>query len=390
MFITHEENYFVDDTPSFYRMYTNLMYFHNHEDFNVIVLQNDRERKREKSSLKKSIKVYHYRDVRLFRIRFVQFLDFNPFFISKVLKILKKHQIDLIHVDFCFGINVLKILTKIPICYNSYNVEAIYYEIIGKNYYKIPIFLRKFFAKYIYYVEKFAIKHAKIMNAFSYDDVRDFIHIYNIPKRKIFVNRMGYKEDIFNNPLVKENARQKLNVEINKFIVVFHGNYYTSVSNQKAVKIIRDQISSQIEDKEILFLIAGKMPPLRNKKNLRFMGFVKDLKTFLYSADIAIVPIFQGSGIRTKIIDYLSAKIPIITTKQGLKGLSFLNNVHGFIVSDLNPIEDMIKKILELKNNSKKIDEFKENIENLLALHYNWDEIHKVLEKKYKEIIENG
>ncbi|MFX1453683.1 MAG: glycosyltransferase family 4 protein, partial [Promethearchaeota archaeon] len=263
-------------------------------------------------------------------------------------------------------------------------------EIAGKHYYKIPIFLRSLFAKYIYFVEKYAIKFVRTINAYSNEDMRKFIEIYAIPQEKIQVNIMGYKTEIVNNPFKKEESRKIFNIEKNKFVIIFHGSYYINYPNQEAINIIRNQICPQIEDEDILFLIAGKIPPFRKKKNLRFLGFVKDLKSFLYTADIAIVPVFRGSGIRTKIIDYLSAKIPIITTKQGIKGLSFLNNVHGFIVSDLNPIEDMIKKILELKNNSKKISEFKENIEKLLVSHYNWDEIHKLLEKKYKEIIENS
>ncbi|MFX1453556.1 MAG: glycosyltransferase family 4 protein, partial [Promethearchaeota archaeon] len=207
------------------------------------------------------------------------------------------------------------------------------------------------------------------------------------PKRKIFVNRMGYKEDIFNYPLVKEKARQKLNVEINKFIVIFHGSYYRNVPNQKGVKIIKDQISSQINDNEILFLIAGKMPPFKNKKNLKFLGFLDDLRPLLYAADVAIVPIFQGSGIRIKMIDYLSAQIPIISTKQALKGLIFENKIHGYLVNHDYPIKDMIQKISELKENPLKIQEMKLNIRKLIKNKYSWNKILRKLEKKYKEII---
>ncbi|MFX0142398.1 MAG: glycosyltransferase, partial [Candidatus Hodarchaeota archaeon] len=301
-------------------MYQNLIYFHNHRDFNVIVLQSDRERKEENTILKKNIKCYYFKPMKILGNNFIPSLDFNPFFISKVIKIIKKHRIDLIHVDFCFGINILRFITKIPISYNAYNVEGIYWKEIAKNYYKIPIFLRSLYAHFIYLLEKYAIKLVKNINAFSYDDKKKFIEIYNIPEEKIFVNNMGYKKEIFNNPIKQEKAREKLKVDKNKFIVIFHGSYYINFPNREAIKIIKEQISPRIKDNEILFLIAGEKPPFKNKKNLKFLGFLDDLRYLLYAADIAIVPIFRGSGVRIKMIDYLSAKLPMISTEQAKLG----------------------------------------------------------------------
>ncbi|MFX1258854.1 MAG: glycosyltransferase family 4 protein, partial [Promethearchaeota archaeon] len=306
---------------------------------------------------------------------------------SKVIKILKKHRIDLIHVDYCYGINILRLITKIPISYNAHNVEGIYWKETAKNYYKIPIFLRSLYAQYIYLLEKYTIKFVKNINAISYDDKKKFIEIYNIPEEKIFVNNMGYKKEIFNNPIKQEKAREKLKVDKNKFIVIFHGFYYINLPNRKAIKIIKDQISPRIKDNEILFLIAGKMPPFKNKKNLKFLGFLDDLRYLLYAADIAIVPIFRGSGVRIKMIDYLSAKLPMISTEQANLGLIFENNIHGYIVSNKEPIEDMINKILELKNNPEKINKIKNNLQKLLEEKYNWDKILKELEKKYLQIL---
>lgn len=386
LFISPDYNYFIDNSGSFYRMYQNLIFFHNHKDFNVIVLHPDRERKKEKKKFKKNIRSYHYREIRFLGNRIVHLTDFNPFFISRVIKILKKHHIDLIHVDYVYGINILRFITKIPVVYNAYNVEAIYYKEVGSHYYKIPIFLRFFYAKYIYFLEKYAVKFATAVNAFSLDDKKRFVKIYNNLEKKIFINNMGYKKEIFDNPIKQEEARKKLKINKNKFIVIFHGSYFNNDANEEAYNIIKEQISPRIKDNEILFLFAG-VTPFKNDKNLKFLGFVDDLREFLYAADIAIVPIFRGSGIRIKMIDYLSAKIPMITTRQAALGLNFKNNVHGYIVNNKKPIENMIEKIFELKNNLMKIKEFKNNIKNLLEENYNWDSILKVLVTRYREII---
>ncbi|MHA1294223.1 MAG: glycosyltransferase, partial [Promethearchaeota archaeon] len=158
-------------------------------------------------------------------------------------------------------------------------------------------------------------------------------------------------------------------------------------ANKEAIEIIINKIGPQIQDKDILFLIAGNMPKFKNTRNIRFLGFVDDLNSFLYAADIAIVPIFRGSGVRVKMIDYLSAKLPMITTKQAKLGLIFKNNEHGYIVSDKRPIEEIIERILELKENPEKINEFKNNIKKLLEEEYSWDKILKFLGERYRKIL---
>ncbi len=370
-------------------MYKNLLLFHEHSSYNVVVLQPRRGKKQENKDLKKNIRCYYFRELSFFKNKLVHLTDFNPFFIVKVIKILKKHKVDLIHVDYPFGINILYFLTKIPISYNAYNVEAIYWKQMTKLYKKIPVFLRYLYTKYIYLMEKLAINFANNINAISYDDRENFIKLYNLHSEKIIVSGMGYKKEIFNSPVDQNIARKRLKIEKDKFVVIFHGRYYTNLANVEAINIIRNKIAHKLTDPEILIIIAGEIPNFKNTENLKFLGFVKDLKILLYAADIAIVPIFKGSGVRIKMIDYLSALLPIITTKQGAMGLNIKDGIHGYIVSNKNPIESLIKKIYVLKNNKKKLIEFKNNILNLIRQDYEWKEILKRLEKRYRGLIKS-
>ena len=371
-------------------MYNNLIYFHKHKEFNVVVLQNDRDRHREDLSLKKNISCYYYKELQIFNNRFVHFLDFNPFYITKIIKILKKYKIDLIHVDYPYGINILRFLTNIPISYCAYGVEALYWKYVGSSYYKIPSWLKKFYSFYIYFLEKYAIKVSKIILAYSKEDEKNFFRIYKIPSKKVHTVKSGYNKEIYDHPIKKSLAREKLKIEKRNFIVIFHGSYYINVANIEAINIIRKKIAPNIDNNNIIFLIAGRMPNFRNQKNLKFIGFVKDLNCFLYAADLAIVPIFRGSGVRLKMIDYLSARIPMVTTKKAVEGLILKNDVHTLIIEGKNIEKEIIEKIIEVKTNPNKLRKFKENIETLLKVHYDWDIILKTLEKKYKEVILNN
>lgn len=385
LFVATLQSYFVDNQASFSRMYNNLIYFHKHKKFNVIVLQPDFDRDQEKDNLKLDIKTHYFKQIKFLKNTMGIFTDFNPLFIKKIIHIIKKYEIEIIHVEFPFGINCLRFITKIPISYNAHNVEYLYSQQIGKYYYKIPRFLRFLFIRYIYFIEKQAIKLIKNLNAISILDKKRFIEIYRVPKEKIFISNLGYKKEIYNNPLKREIARERLNIDKNKFIVIFHGSYFQSDANREAIHIIKEKIAPFINDDNILFLLAGERPPLRNRRNLRFLGFIEDLRDLLYAADIAIVPIFRGSGVRTKIVDYLSANIPLITTKKGIEGLKFENNIHGYIVN--NSPKEIIEKILFLKHNLNKINEFKKNIRELILNNYKWEIILNKLVLRYKEII---
>lgn len=387
LFVSHECNYFVDNNASFFRMHQNLSYFHRHKDFNVVVLQPDDEKEKENPFLKSNIISYYYKNLTLFGNKFVHFNDFNPYFIIKIYQILKKHHFDLIHVDFIYGLNILRFLTKTPVCYNAHNVEAIYYDKIGRYYYKLPFFLRSLYVKYIYFLENYAVRYAKSINALSYNDKDLFLRLYNIPEKKIIVCSMGYNEKIFNCRTTVEEARGKLRIEKNKFVVIFHGFYYKNYANREAIDIIINRIAPKIKEDEILFLIAGHMPSFKNTRNIRFLGFVKDLNSFLYAADLAVTPILRGSGVRVKMIDYLSAKLPIISTKEAILGLKFKNGVHGYVVDPKKPIKSMIEKIIEIKKNPRVLEKFKKNIEILLKSSYDWNSINKTLEKRYRKIL---
>ncbi len=384
LFISANLNYFTDNHASFSRMYNNLIYFHKHDNFDVYVLQPKDYKERENQILKKDIKTYYFRNLKIAGIKLTPFTDLNIFFIMKIIRILKRHEIDLIHVDYVYGINCLRLFRNISVSYNAYNVEYIFANQIGKYDSKIPKIFRILYPRFIYFLENYTLKFVKNVNAVSYLDRKKFIEIYNTPKEKINLSPFGIRKDIFENPMKQEKARARLHIDKDKFIVIFHGSYFLNYANVEAINIIKDKIAPLINDKDIMILIAGKMPPFKNKDNLIFLGFVKDLKDFIYSADIAIAPILRGSGVKTKIIDYLSGNIPVITTKKGAEGLYFKDGIHGYIVNDINEI---IEKIIKLKKDPKMLNQFKKNINILISKNYKWQDINKKLEKRYRLII---
>ncbi|MEJ2280081.1 MAG: glycosyltransferase [Candidatus Lokiarchaeota archaeon] len=306
--------------------------------------------------------------------------------LKKVHEIIQNYKIDLIHCDFLFGLNSLRIF-NVPISYNAHNIESEYARKIGfYSWKKIPKILRFLYIKFIYYLEKFGVKLASNINAISQEERRELIEIFGLNEDKVIVSGLGYKKDIYNKQISKTEARKNLKIPKNKFIIIFHGSYNVNFANKETIDLIKDYIAPRIKDDSILFLIAGSMPRFEDQRNVKFLGFIKELTDFLYCADIAIAPILRGTGINTKMIDYLSGRVPIISTEKAVEGLIFQHEVHGFIVSNI--MTDTIKYIYYLKGNPKILQVIKNNITNLVESKYNWGKILKKVEKRYLRLSE--
>lgn len=91
----------------------------------------------------------------------------------------------------------------------------------------------------------------------------------------------------------------------------------------------------------------------KNYRNISFKGYVDDLKASLKGA-VMIVPIFEGSGIRMKILEAAQMGVPFVSTSIGNMGLCFENNLHCCIADSVDGFVAAIRK-LESPDERKKI-----------------------------------
>jgi glycosyltransferase involved in cell wall biosynthesis len=71
-------------------------------------------------------------------------------------------------------------------------------------------------------------------------------------------------------------------------------------------------------------------------ENVRLLGVVDDdLRKLLFqAADVGLNPMAGGSGTNVKMLDYLAAGLPVVTTPFGARGLFLENGVHAYVVAD--------------------------------------------------------
>lgn len=101
---------------------------------------------------------------------------------------------------------------------------------------------------------------------------------------------------------------------------------------------------------------------------VEFLGFVEDLPKAV-SNSILIVPLFQGSGIRMKILEACNIGIPFVATSIGAEGLGFTSGKNCFIADDARAFADKVSHLLEdndLANNfvRRSVDHIRCNFSN--------------------------
>jgi len=71
----------------------------------------------------------------------------------------------------------------------------------------------------------------------------------------------------------------------------------------------------------------GRILGLQGGEDVNSAGFVDDLFSTLNAADFAVAPILYGGGTKTKVYDYLSLGLPLVSMKKASR-VSMLRMAH--------------------------------------------------------------
>ncbi|MBL7147683.1 MAG: glycosyltransferase family 4 protein [Nanoarchaeota archaeon] len=260
--------------------------------------------------------------------------------------------------------------------YDAHNCEYLLIKKILKN-----ILFKNLISYWVKIVEKNACKKSDVILACSEEDKSHFIKLYGIAPEKIYIIPNGANIKPLPNQKDQKKAKKELSI---KKAIFFVGAFYNP--NIEAVNFIIKNVALKL--KKYDFLIVGSVCNAFLEKdlpeNVKLYGQVsnKRLDKLMIASDIAINPIFNGSGINIKLLDYFSNGLPVITTKFGARGIEA---EHGkdFIVS--RP-EDFTNNIKMLFNNKKLREKLKKNGRKIAKKTYDWKIISKNLEEILKKV----
>lgn len=102
----------------------------------------------------------------------------------------------------------------------------------------------------------------------------------------------------------------------------------------EVLPLIRDQLPGAT------FTIAGRSPDARVIKAVQGLtgvfvtGKVEDMRPYLWSSKISVVPIRIGGGTRLKIYECMAAGVPVVSTTVGAEGLCYRDGADIVIADD--------------------------------------------------------
>ncbi len=168
---------------------------------------------------------------------------------------------------------------------------------------------------------------ADLLVACSRGDCQLFGELYGVPEKKTceVPNGVFARQIVPPTPAAKRDAKEHLRHASSS--AIFLGSAYEP--NIEAVEFICARLAPVLP--AITFLLCGGVTeavPLarwrsRRPLNVRFVGPVSEEKKLqcLWAADMAINPMFAGSGTNIKMFDYLAAGLPVVTTAVGARGI---------------------------------------------------------------------
>lgn len=113
--------------------------------------------------------------------------------------------------------------------------------------------------------------------------------------------------------------------------------------NAEGVSWFAEQIFPLLKDRlasrNIVLHFCGGNPPevlkaIHDGRHVHVHGFVDDLQPILDEAHLLMVPLLSGGGIRVKIVEAMSAGIPVLSTAKGCEGIGGMDGVDILVEDD--------------------------------------------------------
>jgi GT2 family glycosyltransferase len=124
----------------------------------------------------------------------------------------------------------------------------------------------------------------------------------------------------------------------------------------------------------IRMLIIGENPPSEIQvfaaKDVIFLGHVCDLGQYLRRCRIFVAPLRYGSGLKGKIIQSMSAGLPVVTTAIGAEG-AFLEDGDNALIAD--DAEAFAGKVALLYQNPELWEKISANSRETMQKHFSWN-----------------
>ena len=137
--------------------------------------------------------------------------------------------------------------------------------------------------------------------------------------------------------------------------------------------------------------IAGVAPSRRLQRlaagaDVELPGYLADLRPRLQAAEVALVPLRAGSGMRLKVLEAMAAGKALVTTTLGCEGIMLASGREALVADSA---QDFVASVVRILANEQLRDALGAAARSLVRTRFDWDQIALQREQLYRNLL-NG
>lgn len=168
--------------------------------------------------------------------------------------------------------------------------------------------------------------------------------------------------------------------------LVFLGNMYYEPNQRAVERIVRTILPAvRVRRPDVRIMLVGDVPgelqALCEGSAVEMVGEVGDVRSCLHRCSVGLAPISEGTGVRAKILQYLSCGLPVVATSVAAEGLSF----PALFVEDDS--DGYVQLCVELLNGQREYKSRVKSTMNMLQREYLWEVIARQASAVYEKVM---
>lgn len=301
--------------------------------------------------------------------------DYSRALVQKLRQLLSTQTFDVLVCDFLHASINLRGLSAPPIVLFQHNVEA---EIFRRHYLHAPNLFAKMFWRYqwrkMQRYEGHVCRQVEQCIAVSQTDQHTFETDYGLTN--VATVDTGVDVSYFTQQTAARIPKR----------LVFTGSMDWLPNEEGMLFFIREilpRITPVIPD--LSLTIVGRRPSPRllqvcqSLPQITVTGRVEDVRPYLATGAVFIVPLRIGGGTRIKIFEAMASGIPVVSTHVGAEGLAVVHQQH-LLLADTP--DDFAQAVITLLQNPEIAQHIATTARVLVAEHHDW----KIVTQQFAEI----
>ena len=206
--------------------------------------------------------------------------------------------------------------------------------------------------------------------------------ITNNPKdTELLINNNIKQEKIFTSiPYFDNYSNIERNADMNK--ILFFGAMSRPENYKSAIWFI-DKVMPLLKIPQLQFIVIGSNPPqvLKDKAsdNVKILGYIEDVSEYFSTCLCLAAPLQLGAGIKIKILEALSAGVPVLTNDIGIEGIGAVDRKE--YINCKSP-QDYAEAVRALRRNFNVTQQLSENSRRFIKEQYQiTDRLEKLINK---------